>query len=213
MLIITPSRDEYTKGLRRARKLGKARVPFNADGASALPHVLLIGLVGAVAWAVFSTEMFGSRWFTVERLGDRAPVFSMGELHVVPFSQILFVLAVWAVLEWGDRRTVLLFGLLGWIVPVLAGMIFIIAGPSFQGVAIFLGGLSGIPSPFYALAFPVDDPRSYMQQISAMFVISVAIYLAVVVWFVRRVKKRHREIRHRVESGDAPPPASREIVS
>ena len=91
MLIITPSRDEFTKGLRRARKVGRRRVPFNADGASGFLHVLLIGLIGASAFAIFSCEMFGSKWFTPKVMGDRAPKFSMEVLRCVPFSQILFV--------------------------------------------------------------------------------------------------------------------------
>ena len=212
VLIITPSRDEFTKGLRRARKLGRRRVPWNADGASAFPHVLIIALTGAVAWAIFSAEMFDSRWFTPAALGDRAPVFDGGDLRVVPFSQLLFVLAFWAILEWGERRTLFLFSMFTWVVPVLAALIFFIAGSGFHQLAILLGSLSAFPSPFYALSFPVDDPRWYMRSMSHTFVASVALYMAIVGYLVWRVRGRHREIVVRVEEGDAPPPASRETT-
>ncbi|MGI9239926.1 MAG: hypothetical protein ACR2RV_03950 [Verrucomicrobiales bacterium] len=211
VLIITPSRDEFTKALRRKRKLGRRRVALNADGASALFHVLLIGLTGAVAWSVFCGEMFGSRWFTEEFLGARAPDFSMSALHLVPFSQILFILVFWAVLEWGERRNLLLFVLFGWVVPVLAGMIFMIAGEQFYKVAIALAGVSAFTSPFYAMSFPLDDPNVYMRQTGGTFVFVVLLYTGLVIWLVRRVKRRHREIRHKVEEADAPAPASRVI--
>ena len=211
VLIITPSRDEFTKALRRKRKLDRRRVPLNADGASAFLHVVLIALAGAVAWSIFCSEMFGSRWFTEQFMGEEAPHFSMLALRLVPFSQLLFVLVFWAVLEWGERRTLLLFVLFGWVVPVLAAMIFMIAGERFHNLAIALGGLSAFPSPFYAMSFPLEEPIPYLKQASGTFVAVVALYAALVVWLIRHVKRRHEEIRHRVEDADAPPPASREI--
>ncbi|MFT4548048.1 MAG: hypothetical protein ACI8XO_004639 [Verrucomicrobiales bacterium] len=213
VLIITPTRDEFTKGLRRGRKLGRRRVPLNADGASALWHVALIGLVGAGAFAIFSCEMFGSKWFTSRSMGARASQFSMVELRLVPFSQVLFVLAFWAVLEWGQRRALLLWALFVWVVPVLGALIFLLANDErFHEIAISLGSLSALPSPFYALSYPVDDPRPYMISISNAFVRTIAIYLIIVTYMIVRVKRRHREIVARVEAGDAPPPASREVV-
>ena len=211
-MIITPNRDEYTKELRRARKLGRGRVRWNVDGATALPHALLIALAGVIAWSLFCSEMFGSPWFTREALGDAAPVFDKLMLQVVPFSQILFVLGFWAVLEWGGRRALLLFALFVWCVPVLAALIFMIAGPNFHEFAILLGALSAFPSPFYALSFPVDDPRWYMGWMAHAFVVTVIVYSVLVVYLVRRVRKHHREIVRRVEEGDAPSPASREIM-
>lgn len=212
ILIVTPNRDEFTKGLRRARKLGRRRVPWNADGASAMPHALIIALTGLLAWAVFSSEMFGARWFTRDALGDTAPVFNKHNLRIAPFSQLLFVMAFWAVLEWGERRTLLLFTLFVWIVPVLAAMIFFIAGPNFHQMAILLGAFSALPSPFYALSFPIDDPRWYMRWMAQTFIVTVFLYTALVAYLVRSVWLRHREIVNRVEEGDAPPPASREIA-
>jgi hypothetical protein len=210
-MIITPDRDKFTKGLRRARKLGRRRVPLNSDGASAMFHVLLIGLTGAVAFAIFAFEMYGSRWFTEKAMGPDAPKFSITALRAVPYSQLLFVLAFWAVLEWGGRRALLIFGLFFWAVPVLAGLIFLLADE--YHVAIVLGGFSALPSPFYALSFPLDGTGRYMTSIARTFPMTVGIYLPLVVYLITRVKARHREIIRRVEGGDAPPPASREVVS
>ena len=212
VLIVTPSRDEFTKGLRRKRKLGRRRVPWNADGASALAHVLVIALTGAVAWSIFCSEMYGSRWFAEKLLGPRALHFSMPELRMVPFSQLLFVLAFWAVLEWGERRNLLLFVLFAWVVPVLAAMIFMIAGVNFHNIAIALGGVSAFPSPFYALSFPLENPDLYLRKVSGTFVVVVFLYAVLVVALIRRVRRHHREITRRVEEADAPPPASREII-
>ena len=51
-----------------------------------------------------------------------------------------------------------------------------------------------------------------MISISNAFVRTIAIYLIIVTYMIVRVKRRHREIVARVEAGDAPPPASREVV-
>ena len=212
VLIVTPSRDEFTKGLRRKRKLGRRRVPWNADGASALLHVSVIALTGAVAWSIFCCEMYGSRWFGEKLLGARALHFSMAELRLVPFSQILFVLTFWAVLEWGERRSLLLFVLFAWVVPVLAAMIFMIAGENFRNIAIALGGISALPSPFYALSYPLEIASPYLRQLSGTFIVVAVIYAVLVVGLIRRVRRHHREITRRVEEADAPPPASREIT-
>ena len=101
ILIITPSRDEFTKGLRRARKLGRRRVPWNADGASALFHTLIIGVTGVVAWGIFASEMFGADWFVGVKIGEQAVSYSPGLLNFVPFTQILMLLCFWAVLGMG----------------------------------------------------------------------------------------------------------------
>ena len=103
----------------------------------------------------------------------------------------------------------MLFGLFLWVVPVLAAMIFVLA--DFYQVAIILGGISGFPSPFYALAFPIDDHRWWMQSIARTFPFTVAAYSILVVYLILRLKRSHREVVRRVEQGDAPPPASREI--
>ena len=209
VLIITPSRDEFTKGLRRARKLGRRRVRFNADGATGFWHVLVIAAVGAASFGLFATEMFGSWWFSKAKLGDRAIEYSEPMLQLVPFSQILFVLVFWAVLEWAEKRALLLFTLFFWIVPVLAGLVFLLG--DFTQVAILLGGVSALPSSFYALSFPVEDGRWWMRATAQMFLFAVAIYSVLVIYLMVRVRSSHLKIIRRVEEGDVPPPALREV--
>lgn len=50
--VVTPSRDTARKALRRARKLGLRRVPWNADGASGLPATLATILLTWIGWAI-----------------------------------------------------------------------------------------------------------------------------------------------------------------
>jgi len=200
ILIITPSRDEFTKGLRRARKLGRKRVPWNADGASALPHTLIIGGTGVIAWAIFAHQMFGATWFEDVKVAGEIVTHSPLMLKLVPFTQLLVLLCFWAVLEWGGRGTLLMYGLFGWVVPMMAAMILLFADDGLHSLAIHVGGLSGVPSPFYAMSVPFDHPSWVFGSMAQMFVISTVLYMVMATILFRRVKRRHREIIASVES-------------
>lgn len=61
--LITPNRHTQMRELRRARKLGLTRVPFNSDGASSLPVVLGITLLTVGAYLLLLHHADASGWY------------------------------------------------------------------------------------------------------------------------------------------------------
>lgn len=145
---ITPTADEYTKGLRRARKLDRTRIPSRADGASAVWYTLLIALVGALFWSRFVDAIFHSPFV-------RAIPHDAGLLRATPLALLIYLPCFHGVLERFGRKALLLFALFVWVVPLLGSIIMIAAG--IENLPVLLAALSAFAAPFYILALPMGD--------------------------------------------------------
>ena len=191
---ITPSSDENTKGLRRAQKLGRKRIPMRSDGATAVWHTAAIALIGALFWSYFVEAIFNSTY--VQSINHDS-----GVLHVVPLTLLIFFLCYHGILERFGRKALLLFTLFVWVVPLLGSIIMIAGGV--KGMPTLLAALSAFASPFYTLVLPLEDSAllgntGRLMQGGILFsLFAHSALLAYLFWSLLRHKRR---IRQQVES-------------
>ncbi len=147
IVMLTPSHDAQSRGLRRAAKLGRSRTPFFADEASAFPVVLLLAVAGAAAWAWFTRSVFKSEWFN----DDPGPVtFGIFLAALAPP-----VIGFHALLESrGGNRPFLAVVFLG-VVPLLASAVILASANSIPSEAVSVAGAS----PFALMAYAVEQIR------------------------------------------------------
>ena len=62
-LMITPSADTQVRGWRRTRKLGRRQMMPMSDPATGFWAVLLMVVIGALGWIVFTRAVVESHWF------------------------------------------------------------------------------------------------------------------------------------------------------
>ncbi len=191
---ITPTSDEHTKGLRRARKLGGGRIPLRADGATATWHTLAIGLIGVLSWSHFIDSIFNSEH--VQPVAHNTDL-----LRAVPLTLLLYLLCYHGILERFGRRNLLLYTLFFWIVPLLGSIIMVAAG--IEGLPVLVAALSAFAAPFYTLVLPLQDDvllgdTGQLMQGGILFALFAhLVLLAFISWSLRRHKRR---IRRQVES-------------
>ncbi len=116
-LIITPTRDGQSRGLRRARKLGLPRLPVGSDASTAFWFVLAMVAVAALGWDFFIQALLGSRWF----LGLTLPAYASWLPALVLFSGGV---AFHALLErWGGKAAFLAVVFIGAVPIMIAGIL------------------------------------------------------------------------------------------
>ncbi len=143
-LIITPTEDSQLRGLRRARKLGWARVPRFSDAGSAFPFVALMAATGAVGWAFFARGLIESSWF---RDATTLPAHAGWTFGLVLLGAGL---AFHALLEgWGGRWAFFALLFVG-VVPVMVGSVLGSASNTLLKTSTWLAGMSPLSAPFYA---------------------------------------------------------------
>ncbi len=147
IVMLTPSHDAQSRGLRRAAKLGRSRTPLFADEASAFPVLLLLTVAGAAAWAWFTRSVFKSEWFG----NDPGPVtFGIFLAALAPP-----VIGFHALLESrGGNRPFLAVVFLG-VVPLLASAVILASANSTTSEAVSVAGAS----PFALMAYAVEQIR------------------------------------------------------
>ena len=149
-LIITPTVDNYRKGVRRARKHGQRFQPINGDSAIGGWHMLVVVIAGAIAWSIFTRAVFESELI---RLDDLAPSYRWWNA----FAFALPLLAGQLVLEAMGKKGFLMWAFFTWLVPILTCAVLCIISEDFATPSIYVGSISGIAMCFYAAqeAFPV----------------------------------------------------------
>ncbi len=158
--VVTASRTEYTKGLCRALKVGRARLPWWDDLALNPVCVLVIcGLVlaaGTVAWDGASKPAWDQ-----DRVSSSAYSFALatGVLVTAYFGLAL----QYFLLRFGARGRIFfgLFLFLAWLLPLVAGVILAAAATAplpRDAMAAVVSSLSPIVG-VGAMALPVDHER------------------------------------------------------
>ena len=106
-----------------------------------------------------------------------------------------------AILERFGKRTLLLFVILGWFVPLLTSSILGVRG--IETIPVLLAGLSAIASPVYLLVLPIvntsGDDR--LMQISGYFSLFAHSVLLVFLWWTLN---RHKIRIQKEESTQEP---------
>ena len=139
----TPSRHTAVEGWRRARKLGRARIRANADGASSLPITLVmialtLGAGWLVLWLVGREELYYRRGPSLASIG----LLALSVIGVALFVQGL-----------RERFDIRVFGVaifVLWMIPFFAMMIMFSAFNAFVP-----GSYAGLPCPPALFVFSI----------------------------------------------------------
>ena len=201
--ITTPDSDKFTRALRKARKLAvnpksskkdtevqvkrKIKAPLNADGATGLWHALGFSILTFAAWSIIIQH-------APNLVGIDPNKYNPAILRIIPIGLILYAMCYHAILERFGKRTLLLFVILCWFVPLLTSLILGVRG--IETIPVLLAGLSAIASPVYLLVLPIvntsGDDR--LMQISGYFsLFTHSILLIFLWWTLNRHKVRIRK--------------------
>lgn len=141
--IITPSSEHQIRGWRRARKQGMSTLPRLADAATAFWFVLVMAIVGAAGWFLFTKALVESRWFP----GHEVPLRTFGFFAAVMLTGGI---GYQALLEAKGGRALMLTTILVGVVPLLAGTVLGAISDRMIPLASWLIGISPVSMPFYA---------------------------------------------------------------
>ncbi|MFM7182778.1 MAG: hypothetical protein ACKO2G_15110 [Verrucomicrobiales bacterium] len=188
LLQILPTRAEAIRGWRRSVRLGRSRLPWRADEASALPWAAVFGLAAGAAVWIFGHELGVSRWLEGK----------MFALEMVPWVALLPVFAFTAVVAateaWEKKGTfAVLMGF--WVVPALVMLVLGAASDQGASIGFYLGALSPLSAPFCAMTatdaqWAEAGVHGHVAFFGGLSVQAVVSLYALVVWFRKR-----REIR------------------
>jgi hypothetical protein len=139
----TPSRHTAVEGWRRAHKLGRRRIGFNADGASSLPITL-----------VMIALSLGAGWLVLHLVGREGLYYSQGpspvSIGVLGLSIVGIALFVQGLRERFDVRVFGVGIFVLWMIPFFAMMIMYSAFDAFVP-----GSYVGLPCPPALLVFAI----------------------------------------------------------
>ncbi len=180
--IITATEDEQLRGFRRARKLGWARVPALSDPAGSFWFVAVMAVAGALGWMFFARGIVESSWFS----GIHFPAHGVWTFALVLLTSGL---GYQTMLEAGGGRWPFFAAVFVGVIPLMVGMILSWASNSFLTASTWLGGMSPLSAPIYAVetlipaSLPVDVatalPRAFWfwQIIGALVVACLIVQL------------------------------------
>ncbi len=133
--LITPTRHDYLRGLRRARKLKLREIPHGSDEADATTWMVSLMAVTVIG---FTLLMFAGRGF--DRFDGPAPSWPV--LGLVVATLLGSITAGYLARAWGELRGMMLFLFLVWICPVLAAIIVFASVPGAEVTAAYLAAPS-----------------------------------------------------------------------
>ncbi len=184
--IITPTLEQHGSARRARQDDPSSRLPWTSDARSALAWTGVLGLMALAGWAVL-----------VERLLD-TPLLHLA-LHPTPQlpfvlgAGLLIPLLTWAILlEWRGLKIACLGAFVFWIVPVMVGIVGILAGSNPLHWPRWWLGLSGFALPFYSISQSMSglaDVAGILQQLRVPWLISLgghAVLAVVMFCFLRR---------------------------
>ena len=190
-LMVTPSVSGQIMGWRRARKLDKNGLSLFSDAATSTPWVCLMSLCGAIGWFVFSQGLVGSSWFS----GQSLPLVILAVFVVV---LLVGGLAFQGLLEWKEKRVVLLVAVLVGAVPAMAGVVLSVASSSLGTLGSWLAGASPIAAPLYAsmslLPMGGEVAVSMAEVVSPAFWFWLIVWALVTLYFLFRLGNNRRAI-------------------
>ncbi len=201
--IITPSTENQVRGWRRARKQGKSSLPQLGDAATAFWFVLVMAIVGAAGWFLFTEALVESRWFP----GHTVPLSTFGF-----FAAVLLTggIGFQSLLEAKGGRTLTLVGIFVGVVPLLAGTVLGTISNRMIPLAAWLVGISPVSTPFYAsgtLLSLSELPVEAARAIPRAFYFWLFVAALTTVWLVFRLWKGRQAMARSVLA--APPEGER----
>lgn len=193
IFVITPTKDEYRSGLRRARKLNVSRINLGADEASGLIHSAIFTVLVVIAWVIFSRALF------------QGPNYSNVEIPwrfwlAYPLAIIPVCLCFQAFLERQGRGITSVMLVVMWIVPLMIALVLFVAS-SFEVIEpnIYLVGVSGLCLPIFAAFTSIAEvgvPESFdFKHIHYAFWIGVVFYVALSLFLLMRLFEYHARMK------------------
>lgn len=143
VIMLSPSRDTQTRGLRRAAKLGRKRAPLLSDEFSAFGMVVILTIAGAASWTWFTRSVLGSDWFKAD---PGMPAFFLFLAVLAPVT-----LGLHTLLEARGGRWPFLAIVFCGVVPVMAAMVVAAASRQSPAPATVTAGASPAVLTFYAV--------------------------------------------------------------
>ncbi len=201
--IVTPSRHEAIRGLRRAVRSGLPRVPSGADEASGLWHALGLAVLTSVGLGVLTASLidtgmyaeFETRWF---------------EFLKLPLLLFLLNMTLYCLIEYMGMIRFLFFVVLVWLLPFLAAMIMAGMSDALINPAVYLAALS----PIGCVVFAVLDPFRLFERADEIPVeiqysldLCLVFYTILVADMITFLRKRYRRYRLEAEVQTTPEPA------
>lgn len=192
-LIITPSRENQIRGWLRARKFGQASLPFRGDAATSFWFVLVMAIVGAVGWFLFTKALVESRWFP----GHQVPLSILGFYSLVMLTGGI---GFQALLESKGARAIGLITILVGVVPVMAGAVLGTISNRMIPMGLWLAGISPGSMPFYASGsllslseLPVEAARAVPRAFYFWLFVSVLMMF----WFAVQLRTARKRVADR----------------
>lgn len=157
-LLIAPSHEGQDRGMRRAARLGRSRIPLFADESASLPFVVVMAVAGAVGWTVFAQSVIGSHWFPGQVLPVWTPVvFGLALLTTGACCALLY--------ELRGPKGLFLGIIFAGVVPILAGVVMVAASSDLSTASIWVTGASPLLAPANAVASVLPDGLGDQQAI------------------------------------------------
>ncbi|MCC5830751.1 MAG: hypothetical protein JJU36_14995 [Phycisphaeraceae bacterium] len=205
--ITTPSGFEYQRGLRLARKHRLPRLPAHRDEAPSGLWALGIALIGAMGYSI----IFLAAWY-YERLDTATTGARMLFLPAVWWMAM--VMSVHQARAWGEERGLFLYGVFVWMVPVLLGILLLVADVVSFTTACYFTTPSGLLAPIW-LVLPVIELYAFVNDFGpkhrAVLAVLVTIWpLLALAIFARLNLMRHNHLRTTVRSDTVPESSSSE---
>lgn len=179
---ITPSPEARVRVMRQRVHGGEKQAGWLADGRDALLWVVALSLLMAVAWSQLTQGML------------HAPDVAKG--HSLSAGSILWLMAslvvpacVWHALAlWRGWKQTLLIGFAVWVIPLMIVTIGGLMSANLNTWPKWVGGLSGLTLPAYALSSELDLLQGYDFRL--VFHVSLAMHAVAAVVLYLKARQR-----------------------
>ncbi|MCA9524325.1 MAG: hypothetical protein KC609_25330 [Myxococcales bacterium] len=206
--IVTPIRDTFLKGLRRARKLGLAGIPWTSDAAPSLAYAGTYFLFTMMSYAVLASLAQGSQVFyrgSVDWTRQLYPLLMLA-------STMIYVQAVRE--YWSSRA---FFGFLGivWVLPMMLAMLVGIAvrdattplylltpTPPAGFVYAMLHAFEPVLTPSDAKALTLGGHQPALTYVSLIWSVGFAVFFSTRLWARERRDITREMSKARLASSD-----------
>lgn len=158
--VVTPTRNTVRSGLRRAKKLGKRKLPLSWDAASSLPATLLMLAIGLGGYVLVVTAIRDSAVY-VWRPGMGEALLMLGVLGAA------VVLAFQGMHERFGRRAVILGLFVLWVVPVMVSIVLLAAFDAWRP-GMYIGAFCPAVAGGMSLSFLIDAAGNAVARDTAI---------------------------------------------
>ncbi len=187
--IITPTLEQH-RGARRAHLDDPTlRLPWTGDARSALLWTVVLGLMALAGWAVLVEQLLDTPLLHLVITPSACLPLFLGAGLLIP-------LLTWAILlEWRGPKTAGLGVFVGWIIPVMIGIVGILSGMNPTHWPKWWIGLSGFALPFYSISQSMSglaDLSDTLRELRAPWLLSLgghAILAVVMLFYLRRAQR------------------------